>query len=219
MANFIFFDIETDGLTDACKFKCAVAMSLGQGAAGFVHTFSDVDKFARYLVHEDNAGATFVTWNGLSFDFRVVWNLCTDEAVRSQLCRVALRRHVDIMYAFLVEHGYPSSMQSFAVRLNESKTWTGEAAAEADADIEQVKEYCKNDVSVLRKIYTAGSERGVLERRAASGKIATWALPGGMFWGVDRCMAQWAACPADQSWMTEPLDVVGMAKWATNNRA
>jgi hypothetical protein len=214
MANCIFFDIETDGLEDGCQFKCAVAMPLTGGPES-AYIFSDVDKFARYLVHEDNADATFVTFNGLSFDFRVVWNLCSDTEVKRHLALVALHRHVDIMYAFLVEFGYPSSMQSFAVRLGESKTWTGGAAAEEDADIEQVKAYCKNDVAVLRKIYAAGCDRGVLERRASSGKVSTWALPSNGFLMVDECMEQWATSPADQSWMTQPLDVVGMASWAT----
>ena len=210
--RYLFFDIETTGLdVHSCQFKCAVVIDEDNNAL----TFSNGAKFASFLVHSDNADAMFVSFNGLSYDFQVMFHLCTDVGVRQKLQQVALRQHIDLMFAFMVEHGYTASMQSFAEPLGASKTWSGGEAAEADADIERVKEYCKSDVAVLVAIFNAGLAQGVLARVTKAGKLTRWVLPGGKITDVETCIRQWAVSPADQSWMTTPLSVNSMHAWTT----
>lgn len=207
---YIFFDIETtDKDPKICDFKCAVAINSNKKQL----IFSNAQKFAIYLAHKDNEDATFVTFNGLNFDFQVMARFAPNDFVKQKIQKIAIDRHVDIMYGFLVEHGYPASMQSFAVELGLSKTWNGEEAAEADADIEKVKAYCVEDVVVLSKVFYNGLENGLLKRKSKAGKVLTWVLPDGNFPSVDLCIQQWKVSPADQSWMTTPLNVNGIREW------
>lgn len=206
----LFFDIETTGLdVSTCGFKCAVVVDQDNNAL----TFSNGEKFASYLVHDDNADATFVSFNGLSYDFQVMFHVSKDVRVRQKLQDIAIHRHVDIMFAFLVEHGYSASMQSFAEPLGLSKTWSGKEAAEGDADLARVKEYCKDDVVVLASIYSSGLQKGMLSRVTKAKKMTQWVLPEGFFYDVSTCIHQWTVSPADQSWMTTPLSVSAMYAW------
>lgn len=209
---FIFFDIETtDKDPKICDFKCAVAIDSSKKEL----IFSNAKKFAMYLAHTDNADATFVTFNGLNFDFQVMSRFAPNDFVKQKIQDIAINRHIDIMYGFLIEHGYPASMQSFALELGLSKTWNGEEAAQPDADIEKVKEYCKEDVIVLSKVFFIGLENGLLKRKSKAGKKLTWVLPEGNFPTVQDCIEQWKQSPADQSWMTTPLDVEGIKSWTS----
>ena len=211
---YIFFDIETtDKDPKTCDFKCAVAVDSNKNEL----VFSTASKFATYLAHDDNADATFVTFNGLNFDFQVMHRFAPNECIRKRIRQIAIHRHIDIMYGFLVEHGYPASMQSFAVELGLTKTWNGEEAAQPDADMEKVKEYCKDDVLVLEKVFTAGTECGQLKRKSKAGKVLVWVLPEGQFPSVTKCIKQWEQSPADQSWMTEPLNVLHIRQWTNYN--
>ena len=208
--RYLFFDIETTGLdVQKCGFKCAVVIDEDANAL----TFSNADKFASYLVHDDNEDATFVSFNGLSYDFQVMFHLSKNARVKRKLQDIALHRHVDIMFAFLIEHGYCASMQSFAEPLGTSKTWSGKEAAEEDADIEDVKTYCKSDVLVLVEIFNAGLKNGLLLRLTKEKKIRRWVLPNCSFYGVDKCIQQWAISPADQTWMSTPLSIANMHAW------
>ena len=111
---YTFFDIETtDKDPKTCEFKCAVVLDPDKKCVGF----SSAEKFATYLAHDGNASTTFVTFNGLNFDFHVMSRLAPNDFIRKRIQKIALERHVDIMYGFLVEHGYPASMQILPLNL------------------------------------------------------------------------------------------------------
>ena len=201
-----YFDIETTGLSDAADFVCAVVM-----VDGAITTFDTVEATVDWIIASTE---TIVTWNGLSFDFKFLANKTSDGVRVCQLAFVAINRHVDLMFDFLVAHGYPTSMQSVGEPLGHSKSWSGAEAAES-TDKEAVLAYCVEDVKVLAAIEAAGTAAGWLIRLTQMGKRTVWVLPVTNFRSVDECLVGLRTVSPDQSWMTTPINIAGTAEWAT----
>lgn len=69
--------------------------------------------FCKYLVDMYEMGYTIVTINGLAFDFRVLAEESRDEAVYSDMQKLALN-HFDPTFLVLCERGFPIGMQAMA---------------------------------------------------------------------------------------------------------
>lgn len=209
----IYFDIETDGLNaDECAFKCAVA-HVEDGPSTTVHTFTEAQTLVKFLLSPDHANATMVTFNGLGFDFPVLMAQCDpDDATALRV--VARDRHVDIMFAFLVEFGYRASMNSFATCMGLEKSWDGAAAAESK-DMAAILEYCGHDVTILQAVYSGGATAKRLVRKSNAGRLQTWVLPLAGMGDINANIASYRQNPPDTSWMTGPVDIGATFAWLT----
>ena len=205
-----YFDIETTGLDIVqCQFTCGVVAHNSE-----MHTFECPYKLSEFLVSiVQNTQTTLVTFNGLSFDFQFLAAKVSDNApLAKQLATLAKNNHLDIMFAFLVNHGYYASMASFAAPLKLAKTWSGEAAAES-TDAAAVAAYCAEDVNILRAIHEASLTNGYLERKSQNGKLMVWATPKNGLATVATALVNESHNPPAQDWMTNPPSILKALEW------
>ena len=205
--TYAYFDIETDGLEADCAFKCGVVYTAGEN-----HTFIQPVDMACFLAGLDES-ITIVSFNGLSFDFARLAAQCTQTgktvAATAMAALAVSGRHVDIMFAFLAAHGYYASMQSFAAELGLSKTWSGAEAAESD-DIDAIKRYCEDDVTVLRQVHESAIRSNHLTRKSQAGRKMRWVLPPGVGpKSVAAVLADLKVAKPEQTWMTNPPAIPG----------
>jgi len=210
----VFFDIETTGLVASSKFVCAVILT-----DGGVLSFATADEVIEWILTSDE---TIVSWNGLAFDFKFLFDRCQCEQTKARLAFAAVNRHVDIMFDFMVSNGYPASMQSFATPLGHSKSWSGAEAATSE-DYDAIVAYCKDDVAVLKQIYTAGLAQGWLARMTKANKKVVWVLHYDQQHGTPYvrncidCLNTLGRTPPNQSWMTDPIRIPDTVAWATDS--
>lgn len=210
--TFAYFDLETTGVdADTCDFTCGVLVADN----GPVIFYTAVEMVTFMQSHPE---FLYVTFNGLSFDFRVLAAQCVKAgkpALATFVAETAISdKHVDIMFAFTVEHGYFASMDSFAVQLGFKKSWNGAEAA-ASTDLKAIVAYCTTDVDVLKKIHKAAVELGYLLRASKMGRLLAWVLPHDGPLSVPKVLVNLTAAKPDQSWMTTPPKLPGgQMKWA-----
>jgi hypothetical protein len=207
---YVYFDIETTGLSEVTDdFVCGVS----QGAGG-VFVATDAAVFADHLLGLPEE-TIFVTFNGAAFDFRFLAAKTESVLVRARLAQASIRRHVDICFAFLCDHGYRTSMNSFASELGVAKIWNGAEAAASD-DVEKIIAYCTSDVEILKHVHETAVAAEGLVRLTKAGAKAAWTIVGGEIATVDACMALIARMPPDQSWQGSPVDIPGTLEWTAD---
>lgn len=174
MRGFVAFDIETNGLWDdesntPPSILCVVTMRVQRvgmglyqcderiawtGARGGFMDQPQIDKLICYLANETGAGFPGLTWNGCGFDFRVLHAIASPGPSRS-LCRELVLAHIDPMFAFFCQRGFPVALDSVARAagtMRKSGSGADAAAmwaADTDASRAAVIAYCERDVAVL----------------------------------------------------------------------
>ncbi len=209
--EYAYFDLETTGVeADTCKLKCGVLIVNGNE-----HIFYTAVDMVKYMsVHTDYV---YVTFNGLSFDFRVLaaqCKACNENDLAVMIAKLATgQRHIDIMFAFLANYGYFASMDSFAQQLGCKKSWNGAEAAESD-DIGAVVAYCIDDVKVLQKVHEAAMLQSFLKRASKMGRMSVWVFDANKL-DVACILQCLATAKPGQSWMTNPPNVPqDQVQWA-----
>ena len=127
--------------------------------------------------------------------------------------------NVGVMFAFLGEHGYYTSMNSFALPLELAKTWDGGEAADS-TDIRKIVEYCESDVEILQQVHESGLKQFYLKRRAkGTGKTVVWVLPPCGFRTVPMTLELLKTSMPDQKWMSDPPPLPsGQIQWTNSYR-
>jgi hypothetical protein len=200
---FAFFDIETTGLNARTDdFRCAVA----EDDDG-VHRFTDLEAFTTYIL---TTKATFVTFNGAAFDFNFLAEKTDDNLQKARLAQLAALS-IDLMFDFMCDHGYRCSLNSFAEPLGGSKSQEGGWAATC-TNMDELLEYCALDVRILKQVYQAGEENAFLHRHTKAKKLVVWTLARS-FRTVKAALEAVKQNPPDQSWQTDPVDIVAAVTW------
>lgn len=174
MQGFVAFDIETTGLWDdrsdtPPSILCVVTMRVHRVGVGLYQceqpvewagppgTFlsqSRIDELVCYLTAETKSGFPGLTWNGCGFDLRVLHALASPGPSR-HCCRDLAKAHIDPMFAFFCQRGFPVALDSVARASGTMRKSGSGADAAADwaaatgASRAAVLAYCARDVAVL----------------------------------------------------------------------
>lgn len=152
------------------------------------------------------------TFNGTSFDFKMLAAATTNPAAKTQLAHLALT-HTDIMLQFACSNGYFSSLASFTVpTLNKGKIGSGGSVEEqwAGNKKQEVIDYCADDAKLTAELYMYGANYGRLERVSKAGKTSQWVLPPQPIWKAAAKCFDHITVP---DFLDKPPPIQSMADW------
>jgi hypothetical protein len=143
---------KTVGLEDGCKEPCGYMLRM---------TPEDVRAMADYLWDAQQNDFAVVTWNGLQFDFDVLAEECGSVEYEEKCAQMALE-HVDPMFQFYCQFGYPVGLDAMAKGLGlsgKTEGMHGDLApvywAQGQEKQEFVLEYVSQDVRATAEVYEA----------------------------------------------------------------
>jgi hypothetical protein len=169
-------------------------------------------------------GYTFVTVNGLAFDFEV---LAEESGLYAECAYLALNHHCDLMLMSVCRLGWRTGLDAFAkgagvesklksVTLSDGRVLEGMNGAKAPemwaaGEYDAVLAYLKQDVKATLETAVKAIERGRLAWRSGSGKPYHVAVNGRL-----PTVAEMLAWPRpDVPWMDTPPDPDAMAAWTS----
>lgn len=203
--------VDIDGRREYFEFK----------AAGDRMTEQEAGQIVEKLLDLEQAGVTMVTWNGASFDYRVL----AQESGKRRECAMLMMDHVDLMAAVVAMRGHYLSLDKaligaglqgklhcvtlksgeFITDMNGAKAPVLWAQGEHDA----VLAYQKVDVMQSLELALAVSRSMEISWRANSGRYNSITL--GRLYSVKECLA---LPHPDTSWMDNPPCLTEMVAWA-----
>ena len=157
-------------------------------------------------------GYTIVTWNGLGFDFDIL----AEESGLFQECKELTMSHVDMMFHFFAEKGYPLSLAAAAEGMNtpgKTEGMDGLLATQmwAEGNRQPVIDYCAQDVISTYELANVCQQKRHLSWTSRTGRHQSLFLPTG--W---QTVAQAVKIPPpDTSWMTDPIPRDQFTRWMT----
>lgn len=164
-------------------------------------------QMTEYLYQHHQQGYKIVTWNGLGFDFDILYEEVGDhETARSQIIELALN-HVDIAFTMLCAKGYMIGLDTAAKGMNVKGKTEGMHGALAPAmwkqgraAQEKVLEYVQQDVIATANVFRTISFNHYLEWTSRSGRRNRWYCGG----DVLRVNEALNTPEPDTSWMDNP---------------
>lgn len=165
-------------------------------------------------------GYKIVSWNGLSFDFKVL----AAQSGRHEDCRVLAMNHYDIMFQILCVKGYPLGLDKacggagLEGKKHEVTLSTGEVLTQMDGkrapelwasgERQAVLEYLHDDVEQLWKLATVIETKKSISWIANSGKFNAFHVP--ELLPVIDCLN---IPEPDTSWMSTRVSRKSMLEW------
>ena len=163
------------------------------------------------LLRLQRMGYTLFSWNGLGFDFPVL----ADETGLISECRELARNHVDMMFHFFCEKGFPISLKAAAEGSGSAGKTEGMDGKEAlrlwaAGERRKVVEYCQQDAKATLE----------LAQLTASQKSISWVTRRGTVSGLDLGGKGWLAVREamelplpDTSWMDSHIPREQWTSW------
>jgi len=141
---------------------------------------STAAELARFLSERNTNGWRIVTWNGLGFDFDILY----EESGWLTLCKDLASDHVDMMFHVFCEKGYPLSLEKAARGMGLAGKLEGMNGALAPlmwqrGEHEIVLQYLEQDVRLTLELALAAQGEGALRWVSASGYLQELKLPRG----------------------------------------
>ena len=155
-------------------------------------------------------GLTILTWNGLGFDFDVL----AEESGLEDQCKDLALAHVDMMFAFFSQKGYPLALNTAAIGMDTPRKTEGMDGAKAmsmwaQGDRQRVVDYCLQDTRSTYELALACEREHRLDWTSKTGKSQTLFLP--CQWMT---VAQALQTPEpNNSWMKDPRSRTSFAGW------
>lgn len=174
-------------------------------------TVEDLGIAVYELLRLQRVGYTLFSWNGLGFDFPV---LAEETGLLSE-CRELARNHVDMMFHFLCEKGFPISLKAAAEGSGSPGKTEGMDGKEAlrlwaEGERRKVVDYCQQDAKATL----------ALAQLTAWQKSISWVTRRGTVSGLDLGGKGWLAVREamelplpDTSWMDSHIPREQWTSW------
>ena len=202
------------------NYEGTICTQVWQSPAGCAMGAPDVYKMLATL---EDIGRPVVTWNGCSFDFRVL----AIESVELDRCRALTRQSHDPMFELLCRVGYPLALNTACVGMGTSpkvhevilksgETLTKMEGSQAPAlyragEVDAVVEYLKGDVISLLELTEQVYKTHCLQWISKKGRPMFQPME---LLTVEQCLK--LPLP-DTSWMKEPMTRSKFAGWLDHN--
>jgi len=228
----VAFDCETTGVEKDDYITCIASIVTTEDGNRNVRTWhADLGsplspaiaiEFIDYLWDLNyNKRYDIITFNGTSFDFKFIAKLVKDNPILVEKVETMALTSEDIMLDFTTEHGYFSSMQSFAIGCNiKGKSNTGAWAATtwSTGSVEEqmaVVDYCVDDVRVLCDLVDFRHTQGKIYRHTKAGKRYLWVPMSKTFRKAYECITTFTETPVVPGWFKEghAPDIFGLWEW------
>jgi len=224
--KFIAFDLETEeftGFGDLANvgITCAAAVSDdgesqlwygGKDAGQFNEKMAqnEVIEIVDYLWRKMNDGYQIATWNGLSFDFQIVYGQSGGDA---RVKEIAMK-HVDMMFHFFCIKGFAISLEKTAQGMDiegkpEGMDGTLAPGMWKAGQYQKVLAYVAQDAQVTRELAQQCArlkEVRWVSKRGIPNKVA---LPAGWL-SVEEALG---LPEPDTSWMDNPWERTRFTRW------
>ena len=154
-----------------------------------------------FLQEKHYAGWRIITWNGLGFDFDILY----EESGYLPACKDLAREHTDMMFHVFCEKGYPVSLEKAARGMGLAGKTDGMNGALAPTlwqygEHETVLKYLEQDVRITLALALAGERERTLRWISGTDKLLQIKLPRGWL-RVEEALK--LPLP-DVSWMDRP---------------
>ena len=185
------------------------------------------------LVNYAQLGYKIISWNGLGFDFPMIY----EYVEQKQLCKALALAHYDLAFQMFCAKGYMIGLDTAAKGMGLSgklegmhgdmapPMWTGTSDAVGDKILAQfgvkaggleaqdiVLEYVQQDAVTTLEVIEKANEYNAVRWISRSGRPQRWSLPGGK-WSL-LTVAECLALPEpDTSWMSESRTRDEYAGW------
>lgn len=192
--------------------SCAAAMTHDEKAAVWyggkqAGTFTDriskseAVEIIDYLWNLKQDGYQIYTWNGLGFDFDILY----EESGWDERCKVLARTHVDMMFHFFCIKGYAISLEKAAKGMGLDGKTEGMDGALApklwhEKEYQQVLEYVTQDARLTIELAKRCESESMVRWTSNRGLMQKCPLPNGWL-TVDKALE---LPEADTSWMADP---------------
>jgi hypothetical protein len=222
LPKYLAFDLEIskvmpEGSEDFRQYRplgisCAATLSsggelklwYGKDAEGKISNQTPVEtlnELIEYLMAQNREGYKIVTWNGLGFDFDILF----EETDGNPDCIFLASTHYDMMFHLFCEKGYPLSLDKAARGMGLKGKTEGVDGAQVpimwqSGQFEKVLEYLSQDVRTTLDLAAICEVKHHLEWFSNTGKLQRLALPKGWL-NVEAALK---LPEPDNSWMSNP---------------
>lgn len=201
--------IACDKPDTSLAFQCAHSTPLDSDRPMNVE---EVRAFIEDLVGYISMGYQVVTWNGLQFDFDIIY----EESDHSLIIpKIAVQNHIDLMFQVLCTKGYPLGLDAACKGMGlpgKTEGMHGDLAPrmwrEGAQERMKVLEYVQQDALQTLYLARALQEQGKLKWISKSGNPQM--MPVKELLTVEKCLE---LTEPDTSWMTNPLKRSSFTEW------
>lgn len=179
----IFFDAETTGLFPDGRITCIVTehdsrtkvwATPGETESSYaIMDDACILELVTFMEEHGDAGREVVSYNGSSFDFKMLAHQAKDPALKDRIKTIALN-HCDLHLACMIERGHRIKLDGLAkASLGSAKTGSGLDAIKYwnAKEYKKLFEYCQQDVELLRDLYNLAENGDVLRFESANGNV------------------------------------------------
>jgi len=173
-SEYVFFDVESTGLLPGGRITCAVTQngddvrtwcSAGDEENTYqLMTVDTANELVEYL-YAFGKGRKVVTFNGASFDFKMLYQHLDDDMMREKLIEIA-KNHFDLHLACIESSGHRMALNGLVLATigNESKGGSGLDAIEwwKKKNYDDLFEYCAKDVLLLKLLWQDAHDTKIL---------------------------------------------------------
>ena len=217
----IYFDVESTGFPPMGRITCVVTVANGRSKVwaspdkdgGYAEMNEDtVRELVEFFEGDGDMGRDVISYNGASFDFRMLWLQTSDADIRKRVEILALN-HFDLHLACILARGHRIKLDSLATAsLGQAKTASGASAIDmwSNKEYDKLFEYCTKDVELLRDLHELALNDSKLTFESRKGNLFDFDLKEFVGLGAE---AMSKLPPKKEDWMDDNSTLVQVFDW------